>query len=1708
MAEMLAGQRSFGSDYGVTARIERQANDWEPFGDILVTLRNEAGESCNIAGSVKSNRQITTNGANAEFCAGSWMAINKKGFVAGRSVLALYSAPLSAVASDRLGELCCQAHSLEPERLDKKIVHKGPRKIYESFRNPAVAGDGGLPGVVLKHLVVRQFDFEALLSKSEADAIHLCGEILEGKSSTELESKRLWQELLTISENLRISGGADTRETLSAKLRHKFQLRDDPSDITAWAIIRKFSRDWLDEIRVALPGGMSLPRTTDHDQIETTLKKSKACSVLGDSGFGKSALVKIFAAEREAVGEEVIWLKAERIAALDAAVPDFEDVVRRTRRAGGLLILDAVEGCYDAAALSHISRLIKALVCGQDSPWSVIVTCQTAEWARVSSIFTKELAGHSVLTERIVCGPLSDEDFMLVRSSSVSVNLLARKPALRLLLRSPKMLDVLLTGQLAENRQLAGEADLVDWWWENQVRGEKQIATEERVARQLASNMADELCSELPPDSVSGAEDAASKLIQNRVLRRTTDGMLRFDHDLLADWSRVMHLKSLGEQTLTFMRAHTENPPWLRAIRLLSQHLLDRAADLDRWYRILDECSVPAPNDKEPLAQDLQVVDAWLEGVIFSIDPKATLERVRDRLFANNGWCLQRLIRRLIHVATIPDPVAQDRYRQIDAETAEAAAALYRLPIWSLWLPMIDFLVLHSAQAIEVVPVEIGELSGMWARMEEYLEIDWPTFADLVILNAETELRREVAGEYRHYSGPHGRGNKARISIYTGALHAASQFPNRAAELLLKASGRADWSPGDVNERADEGWTGNYTERHGIIGIDTVEMPITSWPDGPRRRTSRDFFHAWFESGATLTLYKKQPAASCEATLAFLLAWPKRQLLPSTFSSHGRDTHGFNFEADHMYPPFYHKGPFLLFLRQDWRPALQMIIRLVDFATERYAEWWPYEDKPTELKFQAHAADTIWFGNHQVYVWNRFNWNTPHVITVVLMALEKWFDEQIAAGNSIEEPIQIVFGTARSLAFGGLLVSLGKRHPRLFVKELRPLLFVRQLYMYDFSAVKPTIGAGFWPHDGKFINDLRRDWEQLPGRKTSLLDAACGWFIQGDELQSTLEEVGTSWREKAKSLSGENRLGLLRWAANFDKSNWQKKTQDDQELWERILPTELRDEKAEQAHVQRQSQLALPYQCSDLLEKRPQLDPPTFDGIWKQLHNWPLREVASTETEEDKLRSSLLDDRHSRAGLLAVLLTLGGDWLDKDESRRKWVEDEVRKLVSDPPKITAYSAEDIHDDAEGFLARCVVRCWAKHPKDRGWRGLVGTFVGVYRYRSLAHLFDEAFRVRNLLGKQHRDLEALALAFAVVRREANIEGFKPNPELIQKWMEEWLPKFAKGRGPKWTAQWSKIEFKEEFPPAHDPYHGMTNRRGQRSRRWYGFDMGVILAAFGGLPPLSDAQKPEERGHWLRICREFIGVCIRTLPIEDVDDDPDEEWRYEPWEADRKIADIVAARLFECAPDEQRELWLPFFELPPAAHHHMTQLLSSLLIEALRGHTPRIAKLLPIWRAIAEHLFASESWVGKLRFKQEEVWKYIFLYGTPFDSVRDKDHQPFVEGMRDLFEKHAREMAPDDHDQSALVRFLASDAGRCLLPDALEWLSASWQRATSYFWEDVAESSAFERLLQFVWRNHFQTIRAKPELLRAFKLLTLNLAAQQVASAIEIQRQIGS
>lgn len=196
-------------------------------------------------------------------------------------------------------------------------------------------------------------------------------------------------------------------------------------------------------------------------------------------------------------------------------------------------------------------------------------------------------------------------------------------------------------------------------------------------------------------------------------MQRTQDGLLRFEHDLLADWSRVIFLKGLGQDKLKFLKEHFENPPWQRAVRILSQHYLDRVSDLSKWRNFIKISGAIEQESDKLDAETLQIIDVWLEGIIFSLEPRQILMELSDDLFANDGWLLRRMIRRLMIVGTIPDPVFQKRIAEVDTKLAEQIINRYRLPWWPVWSPTIDFLVSFPDQVTDMLPVELGEIAEM-----------------------------------------------------------------------------------------------------------------------------------------------------------------------------------------------------------------------------------------------------------------------------------------------------------------------------------------------------------------------------------------------------------------------------------------------------------------------------------------------------------------------------------------------------------------------------------------------------------------------------------------------------------------------------------------------------------------------------------------------------------------------------------------------------------------------------------------------------------------------------------------------------------------------------------------------------------------------------------------------------------------------------------
>ena len=1133
------------------------------------------------------------------------------------------------------------------------------------------------------------------------------------------------------------------------------------------------------------------------------------------------------------------------------------------------------------------------------------------------------------------------------------------------------------------------------------------------------------------------------------------------------------------------------------------------------------------------------------------------LEQNRGRLFEENAWLLNRLIRRLLHNATIPDPVIQSQFRQIDPDTADYAALRFRLPVASLWPPFISFLIANPEESTDCLPVPLAELGIIWGKLAEYLRINWSPLAELILLNAEKELRREVAGAYRHDRGSIslGGGSNSRATIYSAALRAASQNPERAVSFALKAAGRKEWDKDDLNEEADEGWRGEWHDWSSFLGGrgSRVIEPIKAWPDGPHRSISCDFYQAWFDTNESLPLFVKCPAAACEVTLALLLEWPKTVINRGAYDI-GSDRHGFRFEADQLKSAFWTKGPFIGYLRANWRPAVGLIIRLTNFATDRYEEWWPGSpDIETVVITTPHGASE-WNGNDQVFAWNRYHMNTSQVVTCALMALEKWFDERTKAGESVSEAINLLFLEGRSLALAGVLISVGKRHESLFTAELKPLLFVRKLYELDRVAIRQDVGVGAWPLEGEFVFNAKRDWENLPGRKVWLRDACRLWMLTKPEFSEAFEEVSATWKREAEGLPDESKVRkeAERWAVEFDPTLWKKIEREDGKIeFSNQRLGEFQDPNAERDLNVKWALLTLPSQCVEMLDKRQALKPENCEYIWGLLQNVEFWAHAKELCAPESVESEFIDGRHARSALLAVICCLGEEWLEMEPSRFEVVDAEFSKLFDDPPKVIAYSAQDMHDDYEGFLARAAVRRWAAKVNDAAWRAAVANFVTAYRYRTVQFLFDEAFRCRARLGNAYLGLEAFALTFSSIREQSTRSDFFGNREtkndLVSAWAKEWIPKFANGDGPRWTDDWASIEAKEEPPKSERGKRRMEGmklsqrictvvewfmlklrlkkarktvpstpsntehikvrppERRELHRTGYGLDPGVMLASFGHLPRLSDARGSDERKHWLVVARELLAAFHRTLPESDGSDDP--KWHYDVWSVDEKVFEIAAARLLESSEEESREFWQGVLRLPPAAHHHIERFLNAVLLAALRTKPSKTDRLMGLWVSFADFLAAQHVWTTPKSRDAEEVWKVVLLFGSHFASDGDAVFAPLVLKLATYYQTFIGRNRYDSYTQSALARFLTKDAASLIFTEALGWFDSGWKDAKSYFWDIGVQQGDFEKLLEFGWNNRFEDIRQNPSALAAFKTLTVSLAAHNSGAAINIQNRIG-
>jgi len=808
---------------------------------------------------------------------------------------------------------------------------------------------------------------------------------------------------------------------------------------------------------------------------------------------------------------KVLWWSATSLDVASFAA--FESAMSLSHRLPDLLaaagdsracvVIDGLDRVFSDTAFANVSALIRGLrLDDAASPWCVLVTCQLEEWGRVQ----RELARANLVLPglRVIqVADLPPDDLDPVWREFPALRPLSLRPHLRDLLAKPKILDLLATrvllGAPIDAQQWVGESDVVAWFWEEVVRTHPKAELRARFLQLLGERQADSLESETPRSSFR-VEDLSpvDGLVHDR-LCDVHDERLSFCHDLYGDWARQRILVGHADRVGEYIEQRITSPLWHRALRLYGLHLLEQHEDVAQWRSVLNSLgsgterrakkreSVPAKwrpvfDSLHPRTHDFNTAqDLVLESVIFAADPLPLLERMWPELQAEGGVLLHRLLARFLHVATLPNPLMLRIASAIGEDFTAEAATMQRVPYWPYWLRMIQFLHNHSADVTQLALQQVAEIADTWLRRGGAGWLRRREAAELGIAAAEHTLR--LNREHGTMSGQ----SKIGCAAYSAGLAGAAELPDRVAAFALDASQRVTGSEG---ASARDGRSSTVVRRvrvSGPLGSYEFEMP-PPWPDGPSERVNEAFRNTCLDTDALHPLVLSDPVVARQVLLALMIQEPREP--DESFSSALEE----DLEVETMhtwFPPFYLRGPFLFFLQNQATEGLDLILRLVNFATERWADRRCAGNRqPPSVTVPFPEGDREHVGDGTVCFWYRDVGSAPHVVVSALMALEKWLYMQLDEKRPIGDTVRLLLRSSNSLAIVGLLIAVGKKAPALFLDELLPLLAVPEFYRWEIqhqiaNEGHQMIGWDMLPQN-RTSSEPARHGHSLPHRRISL----------------------------------------------------------------------------------------------------------------------------------------------------------------------------------------------------------------------------------------------------------------------------------------------------------------------------------------------------------------------------------------------------------------------------------------------------------------------------------------------------------------------------------------------------------------------------------------------------------------------------------------------
>ena len=298
---------------GHTIQSQTGALRWQ-IDDLLVTAGYDA-DTYHLALSCKSNMQVSRNGLPADFVERAWKQWREPGSPMRREtdVLALVNRGQPATFTPQWSDIVNWCAGADPKLAIARIREtKNHTRIFESIKSPGgtcVATDEETVELI-RHLEVISLDFQLEPPSCREEAISKCRGLLQ--SGDRKEAEAVWINLVQMATDTRVGSGTLTVGEVWEKLRKRYDLRDQPNFESSWDALKALTQDYKAKIETALPSSFIIERREDKIRLSDSIRNQLITVVFGESGSGKSALVKTTLDEEFAAYNQV-WLGPEQV---------------------------------------------------------------------------------------------------------------------------------------------------------------------------------------------------------------------------------------------------------------------------------------------------------------------------------------------------------------------------------------------------------------------------------------------------------------------------------------------------------------------------------------------------------------------------------------------------------------------------------------------------------------------------------------------------------------------------------------------------------------------------------------------------------------------------------------------------------------------------------------------------------------------------------------------------------------------------------------------------------------------------------------------------------------------------------------------------------------------------------------------------------------------------------------------------------------------------------------------------------------------------------------------------------------------------------------------------------------------------------------------------------------------------------------------------